>query len=395
MNEGHSSLLGLALLQEYAEDRPLHKVISQKDKEKICSRCVFTTHTPVPVGHDQFSLEMVREVLGEKRTNALISGKCCLEDSLNMTHMALSFSRYINGVAMRHGEISRNMFPNYPINSITNGVHALTWTSLAFCQLFDKHMPEWRRDSMYLRFAVSIPLDEIFQAHQQSKQELMKVVGERTGITLDPKKMTIGFARRSAAYKRGDLLFSDLKRLQQMAKKLGPLQIIYSGKAHPKDEGGKEIIGRIFEAASALSGNIKVVYLEEYDMTLGKYLTSGVDLWLNTPQKPHEASGTSGMKAALNGIPSLSVLDGWWIEGHIEGVTGWSIGESWEPESNTEEEITSLYDKLEYVILPMFYKHPDQYMKIMRSTIAINGSFFNAQRMLTQYVRNAYQAVAL
>jgi starch phosphorylase len=175
-----------------------------------------------------------------------------------------------------------------------------------------------------------------------------------------------------------------------MVRQIGPLQIIYGGKAHPRDESGKALIRRIFELSTALSNAVCVVYLEDYDMALAKYICSGVDLWLNTPLKPREASGTSGMKAALNGVPSLSVLDGWWIEGHVEGVTGWSIGESWEAESNPSAEVASLYDKLESIILPMFYEQPRAYAEIMRAAIALNGSYFNAQRMMFQYLKNAY-----
>ena len=202
--------------------------------------------------------------------------------------------------------------------------------------------------------------------------------------------MTIGFARRATPYKRADLLFSDSQRLRKIASQVGPLQIIYGGKAHPRDEGGKAMIRRIFETIGTLKDAVRVVYLEEYDMALAKYICAGVDLWLNTPLKPHEASGTSGMKAALNGVPSLSTLDGWWIEGPVEGVTGWSIGESWDPESNPSAEVASRYDKLESVILPMFYRRPGEYAEVMRSAIALNGSFFNAQRMMVQYLKNAY-----
>src|SRR3990172_379190 len=238
---------------------------------------------------------------------------------------------------MRNEEISDSMFPRYPINSITNGVHAVTWTAPPFQELYDRHIPEWRSDNLYLRYAVGMPLDDIRRAHAQAKQDLLDEVEGRTGLRLDPAAMTIGFARRATAYKRPDLLFSDLERLKRITYEVGPLQVIYGGKSHPRDEGGKALIRRVFDAAAALKGIIPVVYLEDYDMQVARYLCSGVDLWLNTPQKPHEASGTSGMKAALNGVPSLSVLDGWWIEGHAEGVTGWSIGNGWENDPAREE----------------------------------------------------------
>ena len=391
MNEGHSALLALALLEEQTEKRGLH-TISKKDIEAVRHRCVFTTHTPVPAGQDQFPMDMVRRVLGEEKANALITASCCWDNSLNMTYTALFFSHYINGVSLRHEEISHNMFPNYPISSITNGVHALTWTADSFRRLYDRHIPQWRHDNLYLRYVISIPLDEIRQAHTEAKQELLAEVERRTGIKLDAAVMTIGFARRATAYKRADLLFSDLDRLRRIAKQVGPLQVIYSGKAHPRDENGKALIRHIFQAATELKDTIPVIYLEEYDMALSRYLCTGVDLWLNTPQKPYEASGTSGMKAALNGIPSLSTLDGWWVEGHVEGVTGWSVGDSWEPESNPAKEIASLYDKLEYLIVPMFYRQPIAFSQIMRQAIALGGSYYNAQRMLFQYVENAYLA---
>jgi starch phosphorylase len=392
MNEGHSAFLGLALLEERFKGYGL-QAVTQEDREIVRKQCVFTTHTPVPAGHDSFPLDLVRKVLGEEQTKALESAECCLNGTLNMTHLALTFSHYINGVGMRHGQVSRNMFPNYPVNSITNGVHAATWVSSPFGQLFDQYVPEWRKDNLYLRYAISIPLEKIQQAHSQAKSNLLAEVAKRSGVQLDPKIMTLGFARRATLYKRGDLFFSDLDRIRRIAQENGPIQIIYAGKAHPRDGGGKDLIRHIFAAASALSNVIPVVYLEEYDMELAKYMCAGVDLWLNTPQKPLEASGSSGMKAALNGVPSFSILDGWWIEGHIEGVTGWSIGDTWEPESNPAKESASLYDKLELIILPMFYKQPAAFAKIMRSAIATNGSFFNAQRMVSQYMQNAYYAV--
>jgi starch phosphorylase len=185
-------------------------------------------------------------------------------------------------------------------------------------------------------------------------------------------------------------LFSDLDRLRDIARRVGPLQVIYGGKAHPRDEGGKALVRRIFEASAQLGDAVRVVYIENYDMALARYICAGVDLWLNTPLRPQEASGTSGMKAALNGVPSLSILDGWWIEGHVEGVTGWAIGEGREDGGDHSSEVSSLYDKLERVVLPLFYQRPDAFAEVRRSAIALNGSFFNTQRMVFQYLRNAY-----
>jgi glycogen phosphorylase len=388
MNEGHSAFITVALLEERTGAH-LTQRVSDGEINAVRQQCVFTTHTPVPAGHDRFNSELIHQVLGE-RCAELLGQLGVMNGDLNMTELALRLSRYANGVSLRHGEVSRKMFPEYDIDAITNGVHAVTWTSAPFYALYDRVMPEWRRDNCYLRYAIGIPVHEIRQAHGQAKKELFQQVRWLTGIQLDESIFTLGFARRATAYKRADLLFTDVDRLKQIARSGGPLQLIYAGKAHPRDEGGKAIIRRIFEAAAALANDVRVVYLENYDMALGKLICSGVDVWLNTPLRPQEASGTSGMKAALNGVPSFSVLDGWWIEGHVEGVTGWSIGEPNGTDNDGEAEVESLYAKLEQVILPLFYKESDKFTRVMRSAIAINGSFFNTQRMVFQYLRNAY-----
>lgn len=392
MNEGHSALITMALLEERARLQRAQG-FTENDLEAVRRQCVFTTHTPVPAGHDRFNADLVCQVLGETRFGALHQ-LGITNGELNMTELALRLSSYVNGVSMRHREVSRALFPGYSVGAITNGVHAVEWTSPPFCALFDQAVPEWRRDNCYLRYAVGIPPGEIRLAHAQAKRDLLQHVRWLTGVQLDEKVFTVGFARRATAYKRADLLFTDLDRLKRIARDAGPLQLVYAGKAHPQDEHGKAIIRRIFEAAAALTGEVRVVYLENYDMALGKLLCSGVDIWLNTPLRPQEASGTSGMKAALNGVPSFSVLDGWWIEGHIEGVTGWSIGNGAEVENDSRAEALSLYEKLEKVVLPLFYKEPNQFAEVMRSAIALNGSFFNTQRMISQYLRNAYTPVS-
>jgi starch phosphorylase len=292
---------------------------------------------------------------------------------------------------MRHGEISRGMFPGYPINSVSNGVHAVTWAADPFRALYDRRIPEWRRDNLYLRYAVELSPAEILSAHTECKGQLLAEVERRTGARLDPTTLTLGFARRATAYKRADLLFTDLDRLRRIARTAGPLQVVYAGKAHPRDEGGKEQIRKVYEAATALQGAVTVVYLEDYDMALARLLCAGSDVWLNTPLKPHEASGTSGMKAAVNAVPSLSVLDGWWVEGCLEGVTGWAIGGDGGQPSDPAREAGDLYAKLESVIVPLFYGRPLAFAEVMRSAVALNGSFYNAQRMLQQYVTNAYR----
>jgi starch phosphorylase len=386
MNEGHAALLTVGLMElQLGSQR--NRPIEEQDTQAVRNRCVFTTHTPVPAGHDRFSKEQAYRILGPQVANLLERMGGFHDGMLNMTYVALTSSRFVNGVAMQHGKISREMFPDYEIDAITNGVHAATWTAPPMQAIFDRNIPRWRKDNFQFRYAIDVPLREIERAHAQSKRKLIETVAERTGITLNSNVFTIGFARRVATYKRADLLLTDPERLVRLAEKFRGMQILFSGKAHPHDEPGKKLIQEIFQVASGLDSDaLKIVYLENYEWKLASMLTAGVDIWLNTPRRPFEASGTSGMKAALNGVPSLSVLDGWWVEGCIEGVTGWAIPDSDSP----EEEVASLYQRLESTILPLYYGNPEQWRTIMRSTIALNGSFFNTHRMLQEYISNAY-----
>jgi glycogen phosphorylase len=386
MNEGHAALLTVGLM-ELQLGGDLTRIIEARDTQAVRSRCVFTTHTPVPAGHDRFTMDQTYRILGRDVANLLQRMGGCHDGMLNMTYVALASSRFVNGVAMQHGKISREMFPDYSIDAITNGVHAATWTAAPIQAIFDRNVPRWRKDNFQFRYAIDIPLREIEKAHAQSKRILIDEVEKRTGITLRSNVFTIGFARRVATYKRADLLLSDPERLVRLAEKFRGMQILFSGKAHPHDEPGQKLIRQIFEVATRLESDaLKIVYLENYEWKLASMLTAGVDLWLNTPRRPFEASGTSGMKAALNGVPSLSVLDGWWVEGCIEGVTGWAIPDS----DNQDDEVASLYDRLESTILPLYYGDPEKWRAVMRSTIALNGSFFNTHRMLQEYISNAY-----
>lgn len=416
MNEGHAALLSLELLGEEAREAG-RASIRGEDIEKVRGKCVFTTHTPVPAGHDRFPMEyltrvfpkqtefldlkdasaadFMKRVLQAEQTYPGIQEAARGGATLNLTQLALSLSTYVNGVAKVHGETSRQMFPHVPIEAITNGVHAGTWTSPAFQQLFDRYIPSWREDNYSLRGALGLPAEDVWSAHLIAKHELFEEVRKKTGLNFDAEVFTIGFARRATGYKRADLILADLDRLRQIAKNAGAFQIIYAGKAHPNDGGGKDIIRHIFQAKKALRKTVPTVFLDNYDLDLGGKITSGVDLWLNTPQFPLEASGTSGMKAALNGVPSLSILDGWWVEGHIEDVTGWSIGESRRVAAaavatDNAAEAESLYSKLEGVILPMYYNERSRFLGVMQHAIAINGSFFNTQRMVQQYITDAY-----
>jgi starch phosphorylase len=286
------------------------------------------------------------------------------------------------------------MFGGYIVDAITNGVHVERWTSEPFRALFDRRIPGWRQDNFSLRYAVSIPHQETWDAHVSAKLRLLEYVNRAQSPPFDPTVLTIGFARRASAYKRGDLLVTDVERLRAIVRRAGRLQVVYAGKAHPRDDEGKRVIERIVHAREALRDDIPIVYLQDYDMTIAGLVTAGSDVWLNTPQPPLEASGTSGMKAALNGVPSLSVLDGWWIEGHVEAVTGWAVGEDGQvlPERpvDTAAHAASLHEKLERDILPLFYGNRTGFIDIMRHAIALNGSFFTAQRMLNEYLVKAY-----
>jgi starch phosphorylase len=414
MNEGHAAFLALELVAQHAK-RSGRTSITGEDIAAVREKCAFTTHTPVPAGHDQFPVDLFLRVVGEAEEQVDLKDASVLEvvrrvvhvpDELtdlrdlvrpdvtvNMTLLALNSSHYVNGVAKKHGEVSKLMFAEYPIHSITNGVHAATWTSEPFRRLYDSYIPGWRQDAFSLRYALSIPWQDVWNAHIEAKKGLIDYINRETNTGLSADCLTIGFARRAATYKRAELIFSDPERLKKAVEKAGPLQLVFAGKAHPKDQGGKEIIARIWQMKEALKESIKIVYLQNYDMSMGRTITSGVDVWLNTPEPPMEASGTSGMKAAVNGVPSFSILDGWWIEGWIEGVTGWSIGEdprNREAQPDSSRDAASLYEKLEETIIPLFYKDNGRFVDMMRHCIALNGSFFNTHRMVQQYVVNAY-----
>lgn len=326
------------------------------------------------------------QVLGQDRATLIDRAGCLHNGLMNMTYIALRFSRFVNGVAMQHGKVSQKMFPGYKIHSITNGVHAGTWVSHHFQELFDAEIPNWRTDNQYLRSVYGIDPAKITACHVKNKQRLLDLIAARSGHFFNPSVLTLGFARRVATYKRANLLLTDPVRLVKIAEKIGGLQIVYAGKAHPADSAGKGLIREVYEAAARLNSDaLKILYLENYDWELGALLTQGVDVWVNTPRRPYEASGTSGMKAALNGVPSLSILDGWWIEGCAEGVTGWAI-----PDAESEQaEANSLYDKLEQKIAPL-YRNPRAWSQMQQHCVGINGTFFNTHRMLAQYIGNAY-----
>ena len=381
MNEGHSSLLSFELLRKY-----------EMDIDKVRNTCIFTTHTPIEAGHDRFSYDLVQEVLGEGKTLDILKNLGG-HDRLNMTLLALNLSNYINGVAKRHQESSREMFPGYEIHAITNGIHSYTWTCESFKKLYDKYLPGWANEpELFVRVDI-IPAEEVWQAHREAKKLLINYVNKATNVAMGYDALTIGFARRATEYKRATLLFSDLEKLRKINEK-GQIQIILAGKAHPRDFSGKRLIEQIFSYIEKLKDDIKIVYLENYNINAAALLVAGVDVWLNTPLPPQEASGTSGMKAAHNGVINFSVLDGWWIEGWLEDIAGWSIGPHPEEPVSIEErnsrELDDLYHKLEYIILPMFYTKRDEWIETMKNSIGKIAYYYNSHRMMRRYVTEAY-----
>jgi glycogen phosphorylase len=394
MNEGHASFLALELLLRFKRD--IETVWDERsvwDISRVRDLCVFTTHTPVEAGHDKFSYSLVKQVLGEIIPFDVlkdIAGK----DALNMTMLALNLSKYINGVAKKHGEVSQHMFPGYHIHAITNGVHTFTWTCAEMASLFDKYLPGWANEPELFVRSGSIPELELWEAHREAKRKLLAYVKTTTGVEMDLNVLTLGFARRATAYKRPHLLFSDIERLLKINEK-GRIQIIYAGKAHPHDDNGKRLIQGIYGYRDKLKGKISIAFLPGYNMDVALKLVSGVDIWLNTPLRPLEASGTSGMKAAHNGVVNFSVLDGWWIEGHIEGFTGWSIGakptEKSEPCASDAEDVADLYNKLENLIIPKYYNtNKSGWSRMMKNAISKNAYYFNSHRMMRRYVTEAY-----
>lgn len=384
LNEGHSALLGLELLRRHAHPATeLAPGESPYDVPAVRALCRFTTHTPVDAGHDRFSYELVQRAFGSAAELDLLR-TLAGRDRLNMTQLALSLSDYVNGVAKSHAEQSSRMFPGRRVHAVTNGIHSYTWAAEPFRKLYDRHLPSWRHEPELLaRAECCVPDADVLAAHLECKRRLIAAVRADTGVELNLDRPIIGFSRRMTAYKRPDLLFADLDRLRSIARG-APLQVVFAGKAHPRDGAGKELIRFLHECIAKLRGEIAMAFLPEYDMSRALLLVSGADIWLNTPLRPLEASGTSGMKAAVNGVPSLSVLDGWWIEGCIEGVTGWSIGNA-----DSTHDAQSLYDKLERVVLPL-YRDPSGWMRVMKSAIGKNAAYFHSHRMMRRYGTEAY-----
>jgi glycogen phosphorylase len=388
LNEGHAAFLTLDLLSRYGVSVENKQVGSVPyDIAAVREHCLFTTHTPVEAGHDQFSYDlyvrMLPDFIAVENLRRLAG-----HERLNMTRLALNLSGYVNGVARRHAETAKNMFPGYRVHAVTNGIHVHTWAHREFCHLFETVSPQWGHEPELLVRVLQVADDEIWRCHSTAKKDLIECVEQSCGVSLDPEVPIIGFARRMTSYKRPLLLFADLERLSSIASQ-HPFQVVIAGKAHPQDLDGKEAIRHTHEIIQRLQNKVRCVFLPNYDMGLAKTLVAGADVWLNTPLPPLEASGTSGMKAALNGVLNLSVLDGWWIEACIEGVTGWSIG-SGRDESAEHDHVCALYDKLAGTVLPLYYEQPMRWRWMMKQAIGNIAYYFNSQRMMRRYATEAY-----
>jgi starch phosphorylase len=400
MNEGHSAFLQLERLRELVEE---HGVPRDSALHRLRCSTVFTTHTPVPAGNELFDAWLVQ------RNVAPLVERCAMtweefvalgrlspaESGFGLTPFALRTSAYANGVSELHGEVSREMWQgiwpdrvvdDVPIGSVTNGVHSRTWLSYPLAHLLggeeDMGTPDFAR-------AYDVGDDELWAAHLAAKERLLR----RLPSTFDPDALTIGFARRFATYKRADLILSDPERL---AKLLGdadrPLQIVLAGKAHPADEGGKTMIQKVVQYTRDPRANGRIVFLEDYEMTLARDLVQGVDVWLNNPRRPLEASGTSGMKAALNGVVNCSILDGWWVEGYSPEA-GFAIGGDWVATNDADQDAAdaeALFAVLEQDVVPTFYGDRERWLALMRGSIAQLGARFSTNRMLSEYVEALY-----
>jgi len=375
LNEGHCTFAMLEMLRQ------------GWTREELAQRTLFTTHTPVPAGHDRFEWSLVREVIGDllpDDAQDLVRNAGDSEEArrCSMSHLAVALSTSVNAVSNLNAQVASTMFGSTHIAPITNGVHHITWTSPQMTGLFDVHLPGWKEDPSQLGYAGSLPDDALLEARQANRRMLRELVRVSTGVELEEHRLTIGFARRFATYKRANLVFSDLERLRAIGA--DRIQFVFSGKAHPKDEGGKQLIRDIFASAGEVANDIPVAFIENYDMDTGLAMTSGVDIWLNNPIRPLEASGTSGMKAAMNGVPNCSILDGWWPEGCEHGVNGWAIGEA-EDDRDDARDAENIYNVLEHEVLPLWDEGPQRWAKLMRASIATSARFTGA-RMIADYL---------
>lgn len=385
---GHWPLDGLHLNEGHCTFAALEMLAQGWTRDELRQRCLFTTHTPVPAGHDRFDWAEVEGVLGDllpddARELCIAANDPGNGRSCSMSHLAAALSNNMNAVSNLNAWVASSMFEGKHIEPITNGVHHLTWTSPPMATLYDEHLPGWRTDPAILAHAGRLPNSALENARAEARAVLRDLVAVATGVQLEQKRLTIGFARRFATYKRANLIFSDIERLRKIGA--GRIQFVFAGKAHPNDEGGKQLIRDIFEGASHVADEIPVAFLEDYSMATGLAMTSGVDIWLNNPVRPMEASGTSGMKAAMNGVPNCSILDGWWPEACEHGVNGWAIGAA-EDERDDVRDADSMYRILEDEVLPAWEQSTDHWTGMMRAAIVTSARYSGA-RMISDYRR--------
>jgi glycogen phosphorylase len=377
LNESHAACLALALYDEV------------KDWNKVRQSLVFTTHTPLEAAHQKFNIDDLKNYLPSKYVE-YIPKELIVNSEINFTKLSLFASKFSNAVAKRHEEVSDKMYPEFSLDHVTNGVHIDTWVCSGLGMIYDKYLTGWKNDPNILRQIGVVPDEEIESNHHKNKINLCDYVNDKYHKNLDPNIFTIGFARRTVGYKRADMILTQLERLKTIAKKYNKIQIIFSGKAYPTDDEGIKLIKSLVDASKIIDPYLNIVFIEDYDMAIAKKMVLGVDLWLNNPIPPLEASGTSGMKASLNGIPNFSILDGWWVEGHLEGITGWSIGEDLCVGDVCKLiEIEDLYSKLENQIYHA-WNDKAKWARMRKTCIALNGTYFNTYRVVQEYILKGY-----
>ncbi|MEY3470945.1 MAG: GlgP2: glycogen phosphorylase [Candidatus Parcubacteria bacterium] len=368
LNESHSALISLVI------DHP-------------SSQVVFTTHTPLLGGHTRLPIDWLKNICTEKQVQNLPKESFEDEQTINLTRLALTLADYSNAVSSKHQEVSQAMFPDHKIDYITNGIHSPTWVSQSIDQVLQNYFSGWKMHPEILRYIEGIPTSDIRKAHQVNKDNLANYLKEQENIDFLPDAFTIGFARRATEYKRANLIFSDIERLSKLAEKYKGINIIFAGKAYHTDLVGFDIIKRILNTAKEHNNQyLKIIYLPNYSMEMSKLLISGVDVWLNTPRISYEASGTSGMKASLNGVLNISTYDGWWPESGIHNINGWTISGH-----DEYQEINSMYDNIDNA-MNTFYNNREKFTKMQRSAISLIGSYYNTHRMVLEYIRKGYKS---
>ncbi len=373
LNEGHTAFFAAALLRDLGSVEATRK------------RVHFTTHTPVAAGYDRFSLAEVQRVVGKyiPPDVARLGG----EKELNMAWLAAALADSVNGVSVINARVATTLFKDVKIDAVTNGVHFDTWVAPEMGALYDHYLPGWRFKPERLRDITLVDPEDFDRARRRAKRELIEYANGETQLGFDSDILTLGFARRVAPYKRATLIFSDIDRLLAMGR--GKLQLLFAGKAHQNDGEGRKLVRDLVALSLKLRGDLRVGFLPNYNMWLGHKLTAGVDVWLNNPVRPLEACGTSGMKAVLNGVPNLSILDGWWAEGCVDGVNGWAIGQDWD-QRDDERDANALYESLEKRVLPAYYGDTDTWRSLQRAAIA-TAPAFSAERMVREYASRYYR----